>query len=168
MRAGLAGLAMMLAPGAAQALSCLEYSIQGAYWDHQARGETYILAEGAFSDLRKTDAAGVDLSAVFGGATAEVWAASFTGFTASTRAFDQPFAAEVVLILPDYSLIGGGYDSAAAVDGLAGQSGLVWLQDTGDEYRLVAELCAPLIDTDPASLDPALRCLAGGYCPQRD
>ena len=35
----------------------------------------------------------------------------------------------------------------------------------GPGDRLVAELCQPLIDTDPASVTAALQCLAGGYCP---
>ena len=36
----------------------------------------------------------------------------------------------------------------------------------GSGDRLVAERCARLVDTSPASVKPALRSLAGGYCPQ--
>jgi hypothetical protein len=170
LRAGVAALALAvplaLASGMAAALSCADYSIRDAYWTHEASPETYLLVQGSFTNLTLVEAvatAETDQGIAPGKTT---YAARFTGFKPSARAFDQPFEAEVTLVFPDFSMIGGGYDSALAVDGLPGLNGLVWLRDTGAGYALTAELCAPLIDTDPGSVKPALRCLAGGYCPK--
>lgn len=166
MRTGLAVLVLSMAPGAALALSCEAYSITNAYWFHADRAETYVLVQGAFADLKLVEkvASKTTADAIEPGRT--VYSARFEGFGASARAFDQPFSAEVTLVFPDFSLIGGGYDTAAAAEGLAGTSGLVWLQEGGSGYQAAVELCQPLIDTDPASVKPALRCLAGRYCPR--
>lgn len=166
MRAGIAALTVMLHPGAALALSCEAYSIRNAYWFHVDRAETYVLVQGAFADLKLVEkiASKTTADAIEPGRT--VYSARFEGFGASPRAFDQPFTAEVTLVFPDFSFIGGGYDTAAAAEGLAGTSGLVWLQESGSGYQAAAELCLPLIDSDPASVKPALRCLSGRSCPR--
>lgn len=166
--AGLMAVGMAFAPLGAAALSCLEYSIRNAYWYHHERPETYVLVHGSFSGLEQVDAAGQDLTGVFAAAEAEVWTARFTGFKASNQAFDQPFEAEVTLVFPDFSMIGGGTDSAEAVKWLPGQTGLVWLQRTDAGFRLTAEPCASMIDRDPASVKPALNCLAGRHCPKQE
>lgn len=158
--------ALVAVPLPAAALECDEYSIQSTYWWYKERAEVYVLAQGAFTDLKL-------IKAVRSRATAnefepgqEIYSARFEGFRASRRAFDQPFTAEVTLVFPDFSFIGGGYDTSAAAERLAGVSGLVWLQQDGSRYQLSAELCLPVIDTDPASVKPALRCLRGGHCPK--
>jgi hypothetical protein len=97
-----------------------------------------------------------------------VWRAEFTGLLASRRAFDQPFNTGATLILPDFSVVGGGSDTSYLVDYLSGKSGLVWLMRTNGGYRATAELCGDLVDADPAHVKPALRCLRGGSCPKPD
>lgn len=147
-----------LTPLPALALSCAEYSIRDSYWYRDAQAASYVLVLGSLSDLVRTSATGPN--------GAEVWTARFQGHKASTRAFDQPFEAEVRLVFPDFSLIGGGYDTAAAAEWLPGQTGLIWLKLTDGGHELTAELCQPLVDTDPASIKPALNCLAGRWCPK--
>ena len=166
MRAGLAGLMMILAPEVAFALSCEAYSIRSAYWFHANRAETFVLAQGTFSNLKLVEKVETKntTEAIEPGRT--IYSARFDGFLASQQVFDQSFTAEVTLVFPDFSYIGGGYDTAAAAEGLAGTSGLVWLQETRSGYQVAAELCLPLIDTDPTSVKPALRCLRGGNCPK--
>jgi hypothetical protein len=152
----------------ASALECLVPSIQRDYWGHKERPETYVLALGGFSDLklsREGNLGDIDMAPAL---DFEVWTARFTGFRASRRAFDKPFETEVTLVFPDYSVIGGGYDSSGEVERLPGKTGLVWLMQMPDGYRAVSYLCGEVIDTDPANVKPALRCLRGGYCPNPD
>lgn len=165
MRGLLAGLAMALVPGSAVALSCEEYSIESAYWYHARQEASYVLALGAFGELTLIERVATRDTGDDYQAGVTVYSARFEGFTASRRAFDQPFEAEVRLVFPDFSIFGGGHDSAAAAESLAGITGLVWLQKTEAGYQLTADLCAPQIDGDPASVKPALRCLRGGSCP---
>jgi hypothetical protein len=166
LQAGGAAFAMALQPGAAAALSCAEYSIRGAYWYHEESPKTFVLVQGAFSDLTLVEASATETTYQEIRPGQAVYSARFQGFRASRRAFDQPFETEVTLVFPDFSMIGGGYDSAAAVNWLPEQSGLVWLTQTEAGYSLTAELCAPVIDSDPESVKPALQCLRGGYCPK--
>lgn len=170
MRKVMAVVATMAAtlPQPVKALECLIPSIQRDYWWHKERPETYVLVLGHFSDLKRSDkshAGDVDASPArdYG-----VWTAQFTGFRASRRAFDQPFAAEVTLIFPDFSFIAGGNDTSGEVERLPGRIGLVWLKQVEDGYQARSGLCAEVIDIDPAHVKPALRCLRGGYCPKPD
>lgn len=166
MRAALVGIVMLLTPGTALALTCEQYSIRNAYWLYSDRAETFVLAQGAFTELKLVEKVATRSTADATEPGRTVYSARFEGFRASRRAFDQPFTAEVTLVFRDFSFIGGGYDTAAAAEGLAGTFGLVWLQENGSGYQVAADLCLPLIDTDPASVKPALRCLSGGYCPR--
>lgn len=156
--------ALVAVPLPAASLECDEYSIQSSYWWHKEQAEVYILANGSFTQLKriKTVASRSTADAFEPGRA--IYSARFEGFRASRRAFDQPFTAEVTLVFPDYSFIGGGYDTSSYAERLAGTSGLVWLQEDGSGYQVTADLCTPLIDTDPASVKPALRCLRGGQC----
>jgi hypothetical protein len=158
--------AIVAVPLPAAALECLEYSVQSSYWWHKEQPETYILANGLFTDVKrmKTVASRTTADAFVPGRA--IYSAKFEGFRASRRAFDQPFTAEVTLVFPDYSFMGGGYDTSSYLERLPGSSGLVWLQEDGSRYQVTADLCMPLIDTDPASVKPALRCLRGGHCPK--
>lgn len=158
--------AFVAMPLPAAALECLEYSIQSSYWWHKEQPETYILANGFFTDLKRIKAVGSRTTADTFVPGRAIHSARFEGFCASPRVFDQPCTAEVTLVFPDYSFIGGGYDTSFYLERLAGTSGLVWLQEDGSVYRVTADLCTPLIDTDPASVKPALRCLRGGHCPK--
>lgn len=155
-----------LLPEAATALSCAEYSISDTYWYHQERPETFVLAQGAFLDLELIEAMKSDYTKdpVQNGRT--VYSARFEGFLASAKGFDKAFSAPVTLIFPDFSLIGGGYDTAAIADNLPGTTGLVWLMETDGFYQATAGLCDVFIDTDPASVKPALDCLSGRRCPK--
>ena len=151
----------------AYALECLVPSVQRDYWWHKESSESYTLVLGEFSNLKPTDKShtkDVDVSPAL---EYVVWRADFKGFKASLRAFDQPFETEVTLILPDFSRAVGG-DMAYLVDFLPGKTGLVWMMESQDGFRATAELCSEFIDTNPANLEPALRCLRGGYCPKPD
>jgi hypothetical protein len=158
--------ALVAVPLPAAAFECSEYSIQSSYWWHKEQAQVYVLANGGFTDLKriKTVASRTTQDAFKPGRA--IYSARFEGFRASLRAFDQPFTAQVTLVFPDYSFIGGGYDTSSYAGRLAGSSGLVWLQEDGSGYQVTADLCLPLIDTDPASVKPALRCLRGGHCPK--
>lgn len=159
---------MMALPAPAIALECLVPSIPRDYWWYKEQPETYVLALGGFSDLKRSHKADLGDVQVAPALDFEVWTARFTGFRASRRAFDKPFEAEVTLIFPDYSVIGGGYDTSAEVERLLGKNGLVWLKQTENGYQASSGMCSEVIDTDPASVKPALRCLRGGFCPKPD
>lgn len=152
----------------ANALECLIYSISREYWWRKESAETFVLAQGEFTDIKRshdevTVAPEVGLNAEY-----EVWTAQFRGFLASSKAFDRPFEARVTLIFPDYSFVGGGSDTSFEIELLPGKTGLVWLLQTPDGYQATSGLCASIIDTDPANVKPALRCLRGGFCPKPD
>lgn len=166
----LAVLAVMsaLMPMPLRALECLEATIQRQYWLHKVQPETYLLALGRFSNLKL-------LEKVPSRETSEGWIegrsvfqADFEGFSASRRAFDRPFTISAKLIFPDYDYIAGGSDTAFMADRLPEKTGLVWFRQTDAGYQATAGLCSPIIDVDPASIKPALRCLRGGYCPNPD
>ncbi len=148
------------------ALECQYGTVSSDYWWHKARSETYVLVWGGFFDLGKSQADAVNPGNVEFGAEVEVWTATFKGFRASRRAFDQPFETEVTLVFPDFSFIGGGHNTAGDAERLPGKTGLVWLEQTEDGYRVISELCASVIDTNAENVKPALRCLRGGYCPK--
>jgi hypothetical protein len=161
MRNGLSGSILMLAtllPREAAALDCVVYDIKTAYHEFADNPESYLLVFGRMENLRPA----------FPGDTrrADDYAARFTGFTASPRAFDRPFQADVAVDFSQLSLLTGetglAPEAAAEVDG---QDGLIWLEVTDTGYRARYNLCWPLVDTDPASVKPALRCLRGGHCP---
>ncbi len=170
MRNVMAAVTMLAAtlPQSVSALECLIPSIQRDYWWHKEQTETYVLALGQFSDLKRLRKARVGDVDVSPAQNYEVWTGRFTGFQASRRAFDQPFATEVALIFPDFSNIGGGSHTAYQVEQMPGKTGLVWLMQVEDGYRATAEICDELIDADPTHVKPALRCLRGGYCPKPD
>jgi hypothetical protein len=152
-------LTLVTLPDAARALACEEYSIRAAYWRHQQSADRYVLVLGQFSDLtfKRHDRAKDRV----------VWTARFTGHSASARAFDRPFAAQVTVIDNLYSAIDGG---APPIDRLSvtleSLRGLVFLKETASGYVVATELCVPLVDTDPAHVRPALACLAGRRCPR--
>ena len=162
MRFGLAGSALVLAallPLKAVALDCVEYSIRRAFWSYQHREGTYLLVRGEFLDVRPA----------FPGdkARADWFRARVSGHTASRKAFDLPLKADVMLNFTDVTMITGDIGlSAERASELAGTVGLIWLRKTETGYEAEDSLCWPLIDTDPASVKPALRCLRGGYCPR--
>jgi hypothetical protein len=168
MRYEMAVVAILAAtlPQTARALECLMPSIQRDYWSYKEQKETYVLALGGFSDLKRSGKAGVGDVEVAPALDFEVWTARFTGSMASRRAFDKPFETEVTLIFPDYSVIGGGYDSSGEVERLSGKTGLVWMMQVPGGYRAVSGLCSQMVDTDPDHVKPALRCLRGGHCPK--
>ena len=162
MRLGLAGPVLVLAallPLQAVALSCVEYSIRGAFWSHQHREGTYLLVRGEFLDIRP---------AFPGDKTRADWfRVRVSGHTASRKAFDQPFEADVMADFSDATVITGDIRlSAERASELAGMVGLIWLRKTETGYEAKDSLCWPLVDTDPASVKPALRCLRGSYCPR--
>jgi len=156
----------MCAP--ANALECLVHSVARDYWRHNESAETLVLALGRFTDIKLsrdevTVAPEVELNAKY-----EVWTAGFQGFLASRKAFDKPFEARVTLNVPDCSFIAGGSDGSGEIERLPGKTGLVWLLQTPDGDQATSGLCDSIIDTDPANVKPALRCLRGGFCPNPD
>jgi hypothetical protein len=148
-----------LSPVPAVALSCSEYSIRAAYWSYEWRDEPYLLAYGSFSEIRRA----------FPGdrKRAHIFQARFSGHTASRRAFDQEFKAQVLLDFREAAMITG---DPGLPEGLSkhfsGETGLIWLEKTLEGYSARHNLCWPLVDTDPASVKPALQCLRGGHCPK--
>lgn len=161
-------VALALLPVPARALECLEATIQRQYWWYKARPEAYVLALGRFTNItlvedvrsRETAEGWVEGRAVF--------QAEFEGFRASRRAFDQPFAIPARLVFPDYDYIAGGSQSSGIVERLPEMTGLVWFRQTEAGYEATDGLCSPIIDVDPASVRPALRCRRGGHCPKPD
>lgn len=148
------------------ALECLVPSVERDYWWYQKQPETYVLAHGGFTDLKKADRARVGPINVAPALAYEVWTGRFVGFLASRRAFDKPFETEVTLIFPDYSVIGGGSDTSVEVEYIAERTGLVWLMKTEGGYQARASICSGVVDTDAEHVKPALRCLRNGYCPK--
>lgn len=157
---------MFLAAPAAHALSCEAPSVVADFWRYQERKETYLPVWGSFSSISSRGEGNPDLSVLGAETKFSVYTATFTGFRASAKGFDAPFETEVTLVFPDFSMIGGGYDTADAVDMLPGLTGLVWLMQTGEGYQVTAELCSLLMDTDPAHRDELLQCLGGASCPK--
>ncbi|MGQ0566051.1 MAG: hypothetical protein ACT4OK_13415 [Gemmobacter sp.] len=156
MRAVLA-LLLSLAASPAAALSCLDYDLRSAFWRHMDRPETYVLAWGNFGDLGpgRHDKA----------ADTVTYRAFFAGNTASSRGFDQPFGADVVITDRLFSGIAGGERPVDALArGLPGVVGLVFLRRTADGYTLETGLCEPVVDTDPANKRRAVDCLNGRRC----
>lgn len=151
--------------GPAVALSCDRFGIHGTYILMQGSTVQMLLAHGKFSDLQPVTIAAADRPPVILASGFETWSAQFTGYIGSPTGFDQPVSAQVTLILPDYSGIGG-TDTAAAVVWLPEKTGLVWLSETTSGYQLFANPCQNLIDTDPASVPLALRCLQGDDWPK--
>jgi len=151
----------------ALALECDLQSVQSDYWWHKKSPDTYILVHGAFANLKLVEAietADVGEDIRIG---REVYSARFEGFRASRRAFNQPFSTDVTLIFTDFGFLGGGYDSAWMAEKLPGKTGLVWLKETEQGYEVEPGPCdGSVVDTDPANVKPALRCLRGGYCPK--
>ena len=157
---------MFLAASAAQAMICEPQSVVADFWRYQERAEAYLPVWGKFTKISQSGKGKADLSTLGAETKFSVYTATFTGFRATGTGFDDPFETEVTLVFPDFSMIGGGYDTADAVDQLPGLEGLVWLMQTGDGYQVTAELCSLLIDTDPAHQKPLLQCLDGGDCPK--
>lgn len=170
MRKMLAALAVTsaLMPVPVRALECLEATIQREYWWYKGQPDSYVLALGRFKNVELVE----EVASL---ETAEGWVegrtvfrADFEGFRASRRAFDQPFSIRTTLVFPDYDYIAGGSSSAWMVESLPEKTGLVWFKQTDAGYEVKDGLCSPVIDVDPASVKPALRCLRGGYCPNPD
>ena len=166
--AGTVALFASLLPGAAEALSCDEASVRDLYWYHEEQADSYVLVHGEFIEFQQTDVYTVDSDDIWEPTRFEVWRATFRGFSASQRAFDRAFEAEVTLTFPDNSFIAGASSPEDILRWLPDEVGLVWLQKTTTGYELTAGLCSQLIDTDPASIRPALNCLAGRWCPKAD
>lgn len=159
MRAAALALALALAPGPAAALSCIALTPADVFHQHNDAEARFTAALGAFGPLKRVrhDKAQDRV----------IWRATFTGHTASAKGFDQPFRAEVELIQPLWTgIAGGSADPDYLGTWLPGQTGIVYLERTGKGYRLTDEICRGLIDTDPASVAPTLRCLRGGRCPR--
>ncbi|CAN1532671.1 hypothetical protein MCELHM10_01452 [Paracoccaceae bacterium] len=159
-----AALALTVAP--AIALECKEPSFSRGYWWYEEQPGTYVLALGSFSDLKLVEATPTEITEEEMRAGRTVYSALFTGFRASTWAFDQPFTTNASLIFPDYGIYGGGYDSVGQAEGLPGTIGLVWFLQADQNFEATAELCDVIIDTDTANVKRALRCLRGGHCPK--
>jgi hypothetical protein len=159
-RAGaIGGLLAVLAAGPAAALSCMVPSPQATYWRHQDAAETYVAAYGSFGGLFgfRHDRA----------ADRVTFVATFIGHTAAGDGFTRPFEARVEIVQPLWTgIAGGGGDPKALANWLPGQTGIVYLEKTGSGYRLTADICNGLIDTDADSVKPTLRCLRGGRCPR--
>lgn len=159
--------AAMLLPLPAAALECdYNYSIQRDYWWHKDQPETYVLVLGRFSNLDLIESFKTRETAEGIETGRQVFQADFAGFKASRRAFDQPFSTRVTLVFPDWSILGGGSDSSWMAEELPEKAGLVWLMQTQVGYEITVGPCDSVIDTEPARVKPALRCLRGGYCPK--
>jgi hypothetical protein len=152
-----AALLLALAASPAAALSCMEYDFRTAFWRHMDAPETYVLAWGRFGDLGPGRHDGARDTVTY--------RAPFSGMTASSRGFDQPFAAHVTITDRLHTGIAGAdYPPDALARGLPGIVGLVFLHKTGKGYALETALCVPVIDTDPANRKRALDCLNGRRC----
>jgi hypothetical protein len=151
-------------PQHASALSCDEYSINGAFWNFNKYEGTYVLAYGSFSNVVKLQ----------GGTVVEssIWRATFQGFRASQAAFDVPMTAETTIKLipyfesPEHALeveqLGLTLD-----EWLPNERGLVFLKQTPTGYEANASgVCSPFVDTNPDSVPVALNCLNGRRCPK--
>lgn len=160
MRGALALIVALALPGPALALSCLPPDIRAAFWRHADAPDPYVLALGAFTDLRDPN---YDMDA-----DTVTWQATFAGHKASSRAFDQPFTSEVTIRDRLFSEIaGGGGDPLRLGQGLPGLTGLVFLRVTPGGHAVETALCETIIDTDPAHVEPALDCVNGRNCPRR-
>jgi hypothetical protein len=148
-----------LPPSQGAALSCLAPSASGTFWAHQDAKATFVAAFGSFGPLDgfRHDKARDRVT----------FTATFTGHTARGRAFAEPFSARVRIVQPLWSGIAGGdADHAWLAKWLPGQTGIVYLERGASGYSVTADICAGLIDTDPASVRTTLACLAGGRCPR--
>jgi hypothetical protein len=148
---------LMLPASQAAALSCIAYDIREAFWRHADAPDTYLLAHGRFSELRDPfhDTQNDQV----------IWQATFVGNSASRRAFDQPFSAEVTITNRLFTGIAGGESTPDGLaQGLPGLEGLVFLRETLGGYVIETALCEPVIDTDPANVPRALDCLNGHRC----
>lgn len=152
-------VAIAFGAGPAAALSCAVPSAEGSYWRHQNAPETYVAAYGSFGKLkgfrhdRNADRA--------------YFTATFTGHTAAGGSFSKPFSARVEIVQPLWTGIAGGdADPKWISRWLPGQVGIVYLERTGSGYRVFADICEGLIDTDAAHVAPTLACLSGRRCPQ--
>jgi hypothetical protein len=155
----IAAAMLALTGSQAAALSCMPFGIRDAYWRHADAPENYVLVHGRFSVLRdgRHDTAQDQV----------IWKATFTGMSASARAFDQPFSAEVTITDHLFTGIAGGdYPPDALAKGLPGLEGLVFLRETADGAAIETALCQPIIDTEPADIGPALDCLNHRNCPR--
>lgn len=150
------------------ALDCVTQTIQETYWAHEEARDTYMLVYGSFAELKMVDRLAMDPATEPNATAIEIWTATFEGNRASRRAFDQPFAAKVMLILPDYSKFEGAGAPADEVRWIEDRNGLVWLKQTDAGLEVRSSICGSVIDADPAHVKPALRCLRGGYCPKPD
>jgi hypothetical protein len=161
MRRGLQVSLVVLAallPKTVAALECIEYDIRTAYHEYAGKPESYTLVFGRLDGFRRAIPAD--------SAQPYLYVARFTGFGASRRAFDRAFQTEVTIDFSELRLTGEtGMDPASAEELTVG-TGLVWLKHTDKGYGATYSLCWPIVDTDPASVKSALRCLRGGYCPK--
>ena len=161
MRVGLQVSLVVLAalqPTMAAALECIEYDIRTAYHEYASKPERYTLVFGQLDDFRRAFPAD--------SAQPYIYVARFTGLGASRRAFDRAFQTDVTVDFSELRLTGEtGMDPASAEELTVG-TGLVWLEQTDKGYSAAYSLCWPIVDTDPASVKSALRCLRGGFCPK--
>jgi hypothetical protein len=152
--------------GPVSALECLVPSVERDYWWYQEQPGAFTLVYGQFSNLQLIESVETRETSDGFQAGRLVFRADFTGFKPSRRAFDQPFSTRVTLVFPDESFIGGGFDTSGHAEALPQKVGLVWLQQTASGYEASASSCSDIVDTDRASIKPALRCLRGSYCPK--
>jgi hypothetical protein len=161
MRAGRVFTWAMLAmwPAGAQALICEPPSLAGDFWGKQASADIYEAVFGSFTELRNRnhDIAGDVVT----------WQATFTGFRASSRAFDKPLTTEVTISYPLLSDIAGAdREPPDTLTRLQGMEGVVFLRQTPEGYVATVDVCSPFIYTDPADVTTALDCLNGRTCPR--
>ena len=167
MRVGMAAFiaANLAMAGQVAALECLVSSVERDYWWYKEQPGTFALVYGQFSNLQLIESVETKETSEEFQVGRQVYLADFIGFKPSRRAFDQPFSTEVTLVFPDESFIGGGHDTSVLAEALPRKVGLVWLREMGTGYEALASSCSEIVDTDPASIKPALRCLRGGHCP---
>ena len=164
--AGLLGGFLAVTSTPAAALECVYGSIQEEFWRAEKSSATYTLVSGRFSNLQLVESIKTKETSDGFQAGRQVFIADFTGFKPSRTAFDQPFSAQVRLVFPDESFIGGGHDTSGEAERLPDQVGLVWLLHTEAGYQASASSCSGIMDTEPSHVKPLLRCLRGGYCPK--
>jgi hypothetical protein len=159
MRQVMVATALALWPMTAQALDCAAPSFVRDYWDYKAWPDTYEVVYGSFSNLRngRRDVA----------SDALIWDATFTGFRASARAFDQPLLTDVTINYLLFSEIAGGArDPSISGSELEGVEGVIFLQQSATGYIATSGLCRQFIYNDPVDVTAALNCLNGRNCPK--
>lgn len=167
--AGLLAALTALSAMPAVGLECLTQSISRDYRWYEDRPEKYVLVLGSFSSLKilSSKPEGTSLAELREETNViQYWSGSFSGFSASPGAFDKPFKAQVTLIFPDYSHIGGAGEAASELDALAQKNGLVWLMVAEAGYQWTARACGGIVDTNPEHVEAVLQCLRGEHCPR--